>query len=227
MVPDPLGEKYYGINPYAYCNGDPVNFVDIDGQEISKWKEFLFALKHPKAAKNIGRVVKGKKQTNISTNTVRFATRGQVLKGSRSGETEQGSDVNAFRHALWQAAISSKYGETIAKQAGNAHESGKPADLSTLVYSTLDEADKTVDVLNNEVGRGIGLEHKNVGMKELALLVLDMFSNDGKGLYTVHQNKDGQYVISRTKLDAETRSSLEKIFKSLNDNAFYEHEIEN
>ena len=88
-VRDPLGEKYYGVNPYAYCSGDPVNFVDIDGQEISKWKEFLFALKHPKAANNIGRVVKGKKQTNISTNTVRFATRGQVLKGSRNGESEQ------------------------------------------------------------------------------------------------------------------------------------------
>ena len=26
--PPPLGEKYYGVNPYAYCNGDPVNYVD-------------------------------------------------------------------------------------------------------------------------------------------------------------------------------------------------------
>ena len=30
---DPLAEKYPGISPYAYCNGNPVNFVDPDGQD--------------------------------------------------------------------------------------------------------------------------------------------------------------------------------------------------
>ena len=29
---DPLAEKYYGISPYAYCAGDPVNCVDPDGR---------------------------------------------------------------------------------------------------------------------------------------------------------------------------------------------------
>ena len=28
---DPLVEKYYGISPYAYCGGDPVNLGDYDG----------------------------------------------------------------------------------------------------------------------------------------------------------------------------------------------------
>ena len=32
LVPDPLSEKYYGISPYAYCAGNPVNLVDPDGQ---------------------------------------------------------------------------------------------------------------------------------------------------------------------------------------------------
>lgn len=30
---DPLAEKYYSISPYAYCGGDPVNFVDPDGRD--------------------------------------------------------------------------------------------------------------------------------------------------------------------------------------------------
>jgi len=30
---DPLAEKYYGISPYAYCGGDPVNRGDYDGRE--------------------------------------------------------------------------------------------------------------------------------------------------------------------------------------------------
>ncbi len=31
---DPLAEKYYGISPYAYCGGDPVNFGDYDGEKV-------------------------------------------------------------------------------------------------------------------------------------------------------------------------------------------------
>lgn len=35
MTPDPLSEKYYGISPYAFCNNNPVNFVDPDGEDPS------------------------------------------------------------------------------------------------------------------------------------------------------------------------------------------------
>ena len=35
--PDPLGEKYYGVNPYAYCSGNPVNRVDPEGMSISDY----------------------------------------------------------------------------------------------------------------------------------------------------------------------------------------------
>ena len=31
---DPMAEKYYGISPYAYCAGDPVNLVDPTGEDI-------------------------------------------------------------------------------------------------------------------------------------------------------------------------------------------------
>lgn len=34
LVPDPLSEKYYGISPYAYCAGDPVNLVDPKGDTL-------------------------------------------------------------------------------------------------------------------------------------------------------------------------------------------------
>ncbi len=34
MTPDPLSEKYYGVSPYAYCAGNPVNLVDDDGRDI-------------------------------------------------------------------------------------------------------------------------------------------------------------------------------------------------
>ena len=34
LVPDPLSEKYYDVSPYAYCAGDPVNAVDVDGKDV-------------------------------------------------------------------------------------------------------------------------------------------------------------------------------------------------
>jgi RHS repeat-associated protein len=33
-VPDPMAEKYYGVNAYGYCAGDPVNLVDLMGNDI-------------------------------------------------------------------------------------------------------------------------------------------------------------------------------------------------
>ena len=35
---DPLAEKYYSISPYAYCAGDPVNRVDLEGMD---WYYYL------------------------------------------------------------------------------------------------------------------------------------------------------------------------------------------
>ena len=32
--PDPLADKYYSVSPYAFCNNNPVNFVDPDGRDI-------------------------------------------------------------------------------------------------------------------------------------------------------------------------------------------------
>lgn len=34
MTPDPLSEKYYGLSPYAFCNNNPVNLVDEDGEVV-------------------------------------------------------------------------------------------------------------------------------------------------------------------------------------------------
>ena len=34
MTMDPLAEKYYGVSPYVYCAGNPVNYVDPFGLDI-------------------------------------------------------------------------------------------------------------------------------------------------------------------------------------------------
>lgn len=37
---DPLCEKYYHISPYAYCGGNPVKFIDLNGDSISVATEY-------------------------------------------------------------------------------------------------------------------------------------------------------------------------------------------
>ena len=34
LTVDPLAEKYYSYSPYAFCNNNPVNFVDPDGEDV-------------------------------------------------------------------------------------------------------------------------------------------------------------------------------------------------
>lgn len=34
IPPDPLADKYYSISPYAFCNNNPVNYIDPDGRGI-------------------------------------------------------------------------------------------------------------------------------------------------------------------------------------------------
>ena len=36
LVPDPMGEKYYDISPYAYCAGNPVMLVEPDGEDYEE-----------------------------------------------------------------------------------------------------------------------------------------------------------------------------------------------
>ena len=56
LTPDPLSEKYYTSSPYAYCAGDPMNFVDTLGTSIG------LPIKMAKAAKKV--VKSGKRITS-------------------------------------------------------------------------------------------------------------------------------------------------------------------
>ena len=33
---DPMAEKYYSVSSYAFCSGNPVNFVDLDGEDFTR-----------------------------------------------------------------------------------------------------------------------------------------------------------------------------------------------
>ncbi len=181
-------------------------------------KEVLFSLRHPIAAYHIGSIDKGK--NNISTIAHRFASSGTgkyVLQYHQDNGSTEGTEVNAFRHTIWQAAITSTYGKEIAKEAGDAHEVNPNAHLSSSrLFDTMAEADQSADLMNNIIGRNIGESNKNKNMQELSLLVLDDFFKNG--LYVVTKNKQEKFLLEKRLIIKEKYEYLKSYYDELNEN---------
>ncbi len=120
----------------------------------------------------------------------------------------------AFRHALWQSAITSVFGSKIAKEAGNAHEKNPFADLKVRSFQNLADADQTADLLNNIIGRNIGEANKGSSMDDLANIILDEFKNNG--LFTASKDEKGIWNVSRTKISTEKYNQLYEKMGNLN-----------
>jgi RHS repeat-associated protein len=234
---DPIGTQD-GLNLYEYAKNNPVGLHDPTGTQTKsptaavptppppkddptlpepsdKPTEVGFVAKHPVIASEIGTVSHG--STNISTNAVRFSTR----IGLDENKEHEGSEVNAMRHALWQATITRKFGEAIASHVGYAHEDTLPKDLSIRTFtgaSALSQADTAADLLNNVKGREIGKANPSAKPQELATKTLDYFH--AKGLFTAKRNPDGSVTISQTKITDQKYQKGLAIIKGLNDNAF-------
>lgn len=176
-----------------------------------------FALRHPWAAMAIGSVSSG--STNISTNAVRFSTNDLGLSENASHE---GSQVNAFRHTLWQAEITNQYGADIAHEVGNAHETNpfaiSGANASKREFDTLSQADEACDLRNNIIGRSLGNHDSPAAMNVAALAVLDYFHTTG--LWVAQRNDAGKFVISQQLIPEDQYQEARRRLLALNANGF-------
>ena len=160
--------------------------------------------------------------TNISSNSQRFADK-LDLKGDNEGESRQ---KNAFRHALWQATITKRYGLNIAIEVGNAHEENpnalkkkyEPEDFKNVEFTSSLEADETCDLLNNIQGRLVGVETKSEKMNKIALDILDKYHSDG--LWTSKVTKNNTFKISKEKLSEKQYKRAKKLLEELDDDGY-------
>lgn len=49
---DPLAEKYFPVSPYAFCAGNPVNLIDLEGQDIWEINSYGNIVRHLKTTRS-------------------------------------------------------------------------------------------------------------------------------------------------------------------------------
>lgn len=108
-------------------------------------------------------------------------------------EDDRGSVKGSFRHILWQSDMTARFGDSVAQKVGDCHERERPFYPRDSFFSSIDEADRTVDQLNNVIGRRLGNEFKYLSTKERALKILQMGFIEG--FYRVLKRGDGFFEI--------------------------------
>lgn len=189
----------------AALMGSSCTHVEKTLQE--KPKLLKFATQHPIAATAIG---SDDNSHNITSNAVRLSGR-LGLDNSKNGQG-RGTETNAMRHSLWQAAIAARFGENIAKKAGDAYEKNSTFRNTTL-YPDRYSADEAVDLRNNAIGRRIGTKYPRDNMKDLAEHLLTEYHHRGLWVASsVKQNGKTVWQIKQQTLPKEKyQSALNKL----------------
>ncbi|MDO5069910.1 MAG: hypothetical protein Q4D78_06895 [Neisseria zoodegmatis] len=193
----------------------------INDDESRRSKILRFIAQHPVAAQAIG--LEDGDSTNLTSNAARFAKL-TGLNDTANGKGK-GTQVNAVRNALWQAAITSRFGSEIAEKAGNASEHSSSIREGKTEYFSRSAADLAVDLRNNRVGRQLGASNPNMEMKALSQIVLAHFYKDGLWTAKPVTEKGRRYWrISRTKISRTDYQTALNNLKLLNNNGFTEEE---
>ena len=215
---DPMADKYPGVSPYTYCGNNPVRLVNEDDREgtIPPWlwgpaiaivkgtarivetcskksdiKTAAYAINHPINAFLV------KSELNVAATNFQI----NVGRAINCPQNTEGSPQNAIRHTLWQALITRDCGENQAKRIGNAHEDNIHVNTNQRNFSSLLDADRVVDLLNNEIGRTIGKKYSSSSNKDMAKMVMKEYYQSG--LWTAEHNDDGSYTVVKTRISTE------------------------
>ncbi|MCL2354382.1 MAG: hypothetical protein FWC68_00530 [Oscillospiraceae bacterium] len=179
-----------------------------------------FILRHPIISSEIGSVVEGRGNTNISTNSVRFSN-----AFGFNNNPACGSEVNALRHVIWMAIIANRYGMHIATLAGNSHED-RPNMLEGMTmpqilaksFRTRGEAKDAADLLNNFIGRSIGSQSPS-GSSQRYLVERSLRTFRDQGFFVV-ERRGGAYQLVIRRISSTRFTQSINILRTLDANGF-------
>lgn len=223
---DPLsGPKE--INGYEYCTNNPLRYVDPGGQESSSPPEgyagyVWFSVRHNIVARRVGWPEKRPNAMNYNEpNLSSLAKRFSSSLNLKENAPQRGSEKNALRHAIWQGFILREFGVDMAKKVGDLHEKSPDKDTSKRVFELdrslsnatssiqgwklLEDADETVDLLNNERTRTLSKSLPDTN-KGLVKYYLDLFRTEGLYVADITHGPDN---ISITRIEIK----LQKLSK--------------
>ncbi len=231
FVPDPLAEKYASMSPYMYCGGNPIMYIDTDGRfpiipfivayyGAAKFmernglnntsREIGYAMQHSINALRVGWAMDGSNWGNISTVASNFAVNN--ANNAKLSFRKEGDEGNALRHVIWQSIITRDLGEKHALRIADVHEDNPHVDLNVRCFSNLTEADQTIDLLNNIIGREIGKQNPNASNKDLARKVIEEFYQNGLWI-TTGPSETNITIKKVTITEEQYKTALESIDK--------------
>lgn len=185
-----------------------------------KERTLEFTKAHPIIAMEIGPI--NSALNNISSNSQRFADN----SGLKENGSEGSGPKNAFRHVLWQATITKRYGIDIAREIGYAHEENPNAlgerysleHFENVEFANYLKADEACDLLNNVQGRIVGITTQENEMNKIALDVIDKYHADG--FWVSKPIGNGKYAITREKLTDKQYKKIRDNIELLNKNGY-------
>ena len=171
---------------------------------------------HSAAAVDIG-LGTNDNYNNLSSASERFANEIDnyfYRRDKKNGEKRYLSTLrNSMRHTIWQATLASQYNPQVAYSAGMAHETRPYADTDKRVFDNESDADMTVDLLNNVIGRRIGAKNRHLSRKQIALLALKELKDSG--LYQYELCNDGLWRIMKVRISDDVYNEMYNTFINL------------
>ena len=96
-----------------------------------------------------------------------------------------GDHSDAFRHGIWNAEMTVLIGKEKAELFATAHEDKDVTGMESDGYPKT--AHQDMDLHNNEVGRNIGEEHRNVSESEMAELIYQEINSETTKFIWLHE----------------------------------------